>query len=171
MLNPFRLDREKDFLFKKKIIMKDFIINVQVRWADLDPNFHMLHSKYYDLGAQSRISYMVANGITPAVMKEHKIGPIIFREECIFKREIAFGDEITINVRMKKMTEDASRWTMIHEIWKNNDTLSALMTCDGAWMNTELRKLAIPPMLVQKIFENAPKTDDFIIYSKATASK
>jgi len=29
-----------------------------------------------------------------------------------------------------------SRWTMIHEIWKNNDTLGAIVTIDGAWIDT-----------------------------------
>ena len=151
--------------------MEDFVINIQVRWADLDPNFHMLHSKYYDLGAQSRITYLVAKGITPAFMKQHNIGPIIFREECIFKREISFGDDITINVKIQKMTEDCSRWTMVHEIWKNADTLAAITTCDGAWMNTALRKLAVPPLAVAKVFENAPRTEDFMIYSKETNNK
>lgn len=146
--------------------MEDFIIKIQVRWADLDPNFHMLHSKYYDLGAQSRISYMVAKGITPAFMKQHDIGPIVFREECIFKREIGFGDDITVNVRMKKITADCSRWTMVHEVYKNGDTLAAFMTCDGAWMNTVLRKLAVPPQEIVNVFEHAPRTTDFIIYSK-----
>ncbi|MBI1782589.1 MAG: thioesterase, partial [Sphingobacteriales bacterium] len=38
---------------------------VEVRWADLDPNFHVLHSKYYDFGAYIRMSYLTENGITP----------------------------------------------------------------------------------------------------------
>ncbi len=151
--------------------MKEFIKKLEVRWADLDPNFHMLHSKYYDLGASCRMAYLVEKGITPSFMKQHHIGPIIFREECIFKREISFGDEITVNVRMQKLMSDGSRWTMVHEVWKNGDTLAALMTCDGAWMNTQLRKLAIPPAEVMKIFEDAPRTKDFIEYTKETIKK
>ena len=146
--------------------MQPYIKTIEVRWADLDPNFHMLHSKYYDLGAYCRMSYLVEKGITPAFMKQHHIGPIIFREECIFKREIGFEDKISINVKIQKINHDCSRWSMVHEIWKNEHTLAAVITCDGAWMDTKLRKLAIPPAEVQKTFEEAPRTDDFIFYKK-----
>ncbi|MBI3718876.1 MAG: hypothetical protein HY252_09835, partial [Sphingobacteriales bacterium] len=47
---------------------------VEVRWADLDPNFHVLHSKYYDFGAYIRMSYLTENGITPEALSQHHIG-------------------------------------------------------------------------------------------------
>ena len=31
--------------------------NIDIRWADLDPNFHVLHSKYLDFGAYCRMSF------------------------------------------------------------------------------------------------------------------
>ena len=64
--------------------MNNFIKNIEVRWSDLDPNFHVLHSKYYDFGAYCRMAFLVENGLSPATMLEHKIGPILFREECVF---------------------------------------------------------------------------------------
>ncbi len=151
--------------------MNEFIKKIEVRWADLDPNFHMLHSKYYDLGATCRIAFLVQQGVTPAFMQEHSIGPVIFREECIFKKEISFGDDITVNVKVQKLSSDGSRWTMVHEVWKNGSILAAEMTCEGAWMNTQLRKLAVPPAMVMKVFEDGPKTADFIIYTKEPSKK
>ena len=38
--------------------MKDFIKEIQVRWSDLDPNFHLRHSVYYDWGAYCRIEFL-----------------------------------------------------------------------------------------------------------------
>ena len=66
----------------------EYIKDVDIRWSDLDPNFHLRHSVYYDFGAYCRISFLNDNGITETVMREHKIGPVLFREECVFKREI-----------------------------------------------------------------------------------
>ena len=146
--------------------MKEFIKKIEVRWADLDPNFHMLHSKYYDLAAYCRTAFLIEHGVTPEFMKRHQIGPILFREECIFKKEISFADEISVNLKLKKITATASRWTFVHEVWKDKKTLAAFMTCEGAWMNTELRKLAVPPDMIIKIFDQAPKTIDFIVDSK-----
>lgn len=143
--------------------MDNFIKNIEVRWSDLDPNFHVLHSKYYDFGAYCRMAFLVENGLSPAIMVEHKIGPILFREECVFKREIFFGDKVTVNVKVDKVTADFGRWTMISEIYKNDETLAAIITADGAWLNTSIRKLTVPPAVVISLFEIAPKTASFKI--------
>ncbi|CAN5409649.1 hypothetical protein BH11BAC3_BH11BAC3_09760 [soil metagenome] len=141
--------------------MQPYIKNPEIRWSDLDPNFHLRHSVYYDYGAFSRISYLNENGITPQFMLEHNIGPVLFREECVFKKEIKFGDKLMINLKLDKSTPNMSRWTMIHEIWKNEDVLTAIITVDGAWLDTHLRKLAKPPQQFLDAFDKLPKTDRF----------
>lgn len=134
---------------------------VGIRWSDLDPNGHLRHSVYYDYGALSWISFLTGSGITPEWMGEHAIGPILFREECIFRKEIRFRDKITVNLKLDKARADISRWTMIHELWKNVDTLAAIITVDGAWIDTNLRKLALPPEFFKSVFEHIPKTTGF----------
>ena len=141
--------------------MNKFEKNIEIRWSDLDPNFHVLHSRYYDFGAYCRMAFMVENGFTPEVMFKHHIGPILFREECIFKKEIKFGDKITINFKVDKLTSNFARWTMVHEILVNDTTLAALITAEGAWMDTILRKLTAPPAEAADLFNKAPKTDTF----------
>lgn len=139
---------------------------VEVRWSDLDPNFHLRHSVYYDWGAFVRMSFMTERGITPSLLQQLHTGPILFREECIFKREISFNDEVELNLTLTKSTHDMSRWSMKHEIWKNKDTLSAILHIDGAWLNTQLRKLAIPPDSFREVFEAVPRSDDFFWIEK-----
>lgn len=143
--------------------MDSYIKKIEIRWADLDPNFHMLHSKYYDIGAYSRMSFLTEHGITVPVMQEHHIGPIVFREECLFKREIKFGDAITVSLFLDKVSKDLRKWTMQHEIWKNGDTLAAVITLDGAWMDTQLRKTTAPPAIFTQGFDAIPKTPGFQI--------
>lgn len=139
----------------------DYSKAIEIRWSDLDPNFHVRHSVYYDMGAYVRICFLQEAGITPLVMLQQHIGPIIFREECLFKKEIKFGDVITVNLQLEKLSHDLSKWTMKHEIWKNGDTLAALLTIDGAWMNTQLRKITAPPEIFKKGFDLIPKTSQF----------
>ena len=146
--------------------MESFTSKLEIRWADLDPNFHVLHSKYYDFGAYCRMAFLVENGLTPQLMKELNIGPILFREECFFKRELNFGDEITITLKLSKTTSNYSRWSMAHEIFKNGDILSATINIDGAWMDTQKRKLTAPPEFITGIFETMPKTENFQIILK-----
>lgn len=141
--------------------MQQYSKQLEIRWSDLDPNFHVLHSKYYDFGAYCRMAFLTEHGMTAALMAEHSIGPIIFREECIFKREIKFGDRLEVFLKLSKCTADASRWSMLHELWINENVLAAVISIDGAWINTMLRKLAVPPVTFTHIFEQIPKTPDF----------
>src|SRR4051812_19491449 len=88
---------------------------ISLRWADLDPNFHLRHSVYYDFGAQQRIEVLYALGLTPEVMMKGHFGPIIFREECVFRREIKIADEVYLTAEVGKQKPDASRWMIQHE--------------------------------------------------------
>lgn len=141
--------------------MQQYSKKLEIRWADLDPNFHVLHSRYYDFGAYCRMAFLTEHGITPAVMSENNIGPILFREECVFKREIKFGDQLEVFLKLSKCKEDGSRWSMVHELWINGNALAAFITVDGAWIDTRLRKLAIPPEVCRICLQQIPKTDDF----------
>jgi len=141
--------------------MDAFEKKLEIRWSDLDPNYHVRHAVYYDFGAFSRISFLNEQGITPALMLENNIGPILFREECVFKREIRFSDEVLINLKLDKAREDMSRWTMVHELWTKAHVLAAVITVDGAWIDTRLRKLTRPPVIFTKVLEQLPKTDKF----------
>lgn len=141
----------------------NYIKRVEIRWSDLDPNFHLRHSAYYDFGAYCRVSFLTDNGITSEVMTQHFIGPVLFREECIFKREIKFGDSVIINLKIKGISANSKKWIMMHELWKNNDILCAAITIEGAWMNTQLRKIIAPPEIFKIALEKMPKTEDFHI--------
>lgn len=141
--------------------MQRFSTKVEIRWADLDPNFHVLHSKYFDFGAYCRMCFLTEHGITVPLMQEHHIGPIIFREECLFKKEINFGDEVTITLKLHRLSEDYRKWTMAHELLLSNDTLAAEITVDGAWMDTKIRKVVSPPEVFKKGFDAIPKTGNF----------
>ena len=141
--------------------MNEFSKIVQIRWADLDPNFHLRHSVYYDWGAFCRIEFLNEYGLTAEVMQQLYIGPILFREEAVFRREIKLGDDVRIFLGIINSKKDYSRWSIQHQVIKNNDILSAVITVDGAWINTRERKLTSPPQIVHDVFEKMPKTEKF----------
>lgn len=134
---------------------------VQLRWADMDVNHHMRHSVYYDLGAQARVVAIAAAGITLARMKEEGFGPILFREECLFKREIRMDHAVEVSVRLSRARPDGSRWTFSHEFIRNDGELCATLLVDGAWMDIARRKLTLPPKDLMDAFMQLPRTADF----------
>ncbi len=141
--------------------MKNFITSIQVRWSDIDANFHLRHSVYYDWGALSRINFFNQFGFSTVAMQGLHIGPILFREECVFRKEIRLEDKVTIDLRLVKARRDYSRWTIKHTIIKNDDKVSAIITIDGAWFNTIERKLAVPPLEAVNLFKKIPLDEGF----------
>ena len=137
-----------------------FIQSIQVRWADLDPNYHVRHSVYYDYGAYCRICFLNGHGVTPDFFNQNHFGPILFREECVFRREIRLDDVVTIDLQLVKARADYSRWTIQHIIMRNNQH-AATLSVDGAWIDTIQRKLTKPPELAGASFENMPRTEAF----------
>lgn len=141
--------------------MTEYPFPLQIRWADLDPNFHLCHSVYYDWGAYCRMRYLDEHGLTGDVMQKRNIGPIIFREECVFRKEIKFGDSVTIDLLITGARKDFSRWSLRHRILKNGNVLAASLTLDMAWLNIVERKLAVPVDEVCKVIDGMPKDSQF----------
>jgi acyl-CoA thioester hydrolase len=139
----------------------EFRIPVSLRWADFDPNFHLRHSVYYDFGATARVEFLAAHGISTKLMLEQHFGPILFREEAIFRKEVRPGESLFINVLVTKLRRDSSRFSFRHELTRADGTICAVMNVDGAWLDTQLRKLTAPPPFVAEAMENAAKSEDF----------
>ncbi len=142
--------------------MKTFLRDIQIRWSDLDPNFHLRHSVYYDWGAFCRVEFLNEHGLTADVMMQLQFGPILFREECVFRREIKSGDAVRMTLEVVKSRRDYSRWSIQHRITKNEGILCAELNVDGAWMNLVQRKLMSPPQKVVEVFEQMPRAEGFV---------
>jgi acyl-CoA thioester hydrolase len=141
--------------------MNEFSRRIQIRWSDLDPNFHIRHSVYYDWGAFCRVEFLTEAGLTTQLMQELKFGPILFREECVFRKEIRSEDVITMDVSLIRSKKDFSRWSIQHRIVKADGTLCATLTVDGAWMDVVKRKLSSPPEKVHEVFNAMPRPESF----------
>ena len=141
--------------------MQKFSRAIQIRWSDMDANRHLRHSAYYDYGAAMRIMVLSDGGLTLKKLEEFEVGPILFREEAIFKREIRLDDALTLDVALVKSTPNFSRWSLRHHFIKADGSIAAILNIDGAWMDLIQRKLTVPNELIQTIFATFPKTPDY----------
>ncbi|MEQ8245110.1 thioesterase family protein [Fulvivirga sp.] len=144
-----------------KPLTKEF----EVKWADLDPNRHMRHSAYNDYAAHMRVKILEEAGLTMSKLEELKMGPILFREETKFLREVGMEGSITITAALSKSRADGSRWSFRHEMFRSDGIKAAIIEVDGAWLDILQRKLAIPPKEIADWFLSMPKTEDFILES------
>lgn len=141
--------------------MEKYEKQIEVRWSDVDQNRHVRHSCYYDYGAHVLIRFFAESGFDSKTISALNIGPIIFKEECSFIRELGPDDSITVNLQKGKMNEDASRWVMHHEIFNSKSEKSAHITLTGAWMDLAARKLTVPPKQLAKALHELPEGQEF----------
>ncbi len=140
-----------------------FTTQLSIRWSDIDANYHLRHSIYYDFCAQHRMDILSGLGLTMLVMQQQHFGPVLFREEGVFRKEIRYEDVVWLTTSVIKMKEDGSRFSIRHEM-KDEQHLLAVVTVDGAWIDTKLRKLAKPvPQIVLDVMNAIPKSADFEI--------
>ena len=143
--------------------MGEFSFSFEVRWADVDANRHMRHSAYNDYAAHLRVKLLESIKLDMATMSKLELGPVLFREETVFLREAAMGEQMTVDVKLKKTRPGGSRWSFVHEFTKSDGKVAARITVDGAWMDLKKRKLtALPEQFHNSLFE-IPRTDDFEI--------
>ncbi len=147
--------------------MSKFLVPIQIRWSDIDQNRHLRHSAYYDYGATVRMKFLSGHGLTTQKMEELQIGPILFREEAHFRREIKLEDKITVDVEIIAAREDYTRWSLRHNFIKEDGVLAATINMDGAWLDLNKRKLGHPPDFVKDIFKLFHQSEDFRFINKA----
>lgn len=147
-----------------------FSQSIGVRWADLDPNGHVRHSVYYDWGATARLAYLDRQGVGVSWMTKSGIGPVLFREEARFLREIRFGDALEIDFQIAAAAPDGRKWRIRHRIQRGAE-LAATIEVDGAWLDLRARKIVSPPDDLVRAFAHAQRTEDFVVLtSKNPAS-
>jgi acyl-CoA thioester hydrolase len=133
----------------------------EVIWADMDPNRHMRHSVYNDYAAQTRVAMFQDFGLPMNQIANLGLGPILFREETKFLKEINLSEKITVTCQVEAMRQDGSRWTFLHEIVKQTDEKAAKIIVEGAWLNLDKRKLGTPPPEMLKVIKKFPRSEHF----------
>lgn len=142
--------------------MKNVFYEGTIMWSQIDANMHLRHSAYADFAAQARLELLQKAGISDHVIQKLKIGPILFREESIYLREIRASDTIKVTCELVKCRPDGSRWSFRQEIYRGDGVKSAVINVDGAWIDTEKRKLAVlPEQLLALFFSQVPQSEDF----------
>ncbi len=141
--------------------MTDFIKTFEVRWADMDMNGHMRHSAYNDYAAQSRVALFDAYGVALNKMVQQQLGPVLFREETLFYREIHMSQQIHVRVSIEKMRKNTTKWTICSEFFSDNKEPLAKVTVDGSWLDLKARKITVPSDELIAVFQEFPKSANF----------
>ncbi len=131
-------------------------------WSHLDANMHMRHSAYADFAAQARIEILDEMGLSMKVFQKLHIGPILFREETTYLREVGVNETLTVTTELIKAKKDGSRWSIRHELFKEDGVKAAVIVVEGAWIDVLKRKLAALPEELANHFMQIKRSADFV---------
>jgi acyl-CoA thioester hydrolase len=133
-----------------------FSLEFDVRWADCDPNRHLRHSAYADYATHVRFAYIEAQGFALPRFEEERFGPVIFREETQYLREVRLGERIKLDFEVLAFSEDHIRWSVMHTVWNGAGKRAAIVSLDGCWLDMDTRKAIVPPDDLRDIMRRLP---------------
>jgi acyl-CoA thioester hydrolase len=122
----------------------DYRKQFEIRWADLDPNWHLRHSAYADYCTQVRFSFLSEHGYPPDQFMQNGFAPVVFREETRYLKEVRAGDQITVDMAMQQLGS-RGEWTITHQIFRSDGQLAAKHVVEGAFLDLNSRKLRPAP--------------------------
>jgi acyl-CoA thioester hydrolase len=133
----------------------------QVGWSHLDANAHMRNTAYLDLAASVRVTYFAAAGFSVDAFALLQFGPVIRREELEYFRELRLQDDVRVTLMLAGSSEDASRFRLRNEFWRENGTLVARLTSLGGWLDLRTRRLIAPRPDLAAALHALERTSDF----------
>lgn len=134
---------------------------VQASWADMDFNRHMGNTSYLNICTTVRLMHFAEQGVATADFERLQIGPVVFRDEIEYFREVHLLEKISVTLSLMGCSEDASHFKLRNELWKENGAKAATVVSTGGWMNVATRKLVVPPDSIRAALDNLPKLDPF----------
>lgn len=143
--------------------MENVFLEAKVMWSQVDANMHLRHSAYADFAAQARLEILEQMDFGADILARLKIGPILFREELQYLREVRPNDTVRVTCALSKCREDGARWSFQQKIFRGDNVQAALINVDGAWIDMHTRKLTALPPDVVALFLTLPKTGDFLL--------
>ncbi|WP_445725556.1 acyl-CoA thioesterase [Flavobacterium sp.] len=139
-----------------------FEVTFKTKWSDFDPNRHMRHTAYNDYAAEVRVRYFQEHGLSINEFAKLNIGPVLFKEETTYYKEIHIGENILVKMELEGVSKGIERWRFNHQIFNEKGILSAEIKVYGSWIDLKKRKLTVPPKYFVSIFESLPKTNNFV---------
>jgi acyl-CoA thioester hydrolase len=132
-----------------------------LRWSDADPNGHVRHTVYPELGAEVRIGWLAEGGYDWKRFETERIGPVLLREEIDYLRELGLGERARMDLEALALSEDGGRWKLRHTLYKAGDEVAARVVVLGGWIDLDRRRLVPAPAALAQLLREASRAEGF----------
>jgi acyl-CoA thioester hydrolase len=135
--------------------------NFHVAWAHLDANAHMANTAYMNVCIDVRMMYFSSQRFAASEFARLRLGPVVRRDEVDYYRELHLLDPIRVTLSLAGISDDASRFKLRNEIYREDGQLAARITSLGGWFDLNGRKLIAPPESLANAMRALDRTEDF----------
>ena len=140
-----------------KVFEKTF----HVGWAHVDFNGHLGNTSFLNLAVDVRMFFFAENGFPVSEFQRRRFGPVIMRDEITYFKEMYMLDKIRITFQNAGMSEDATRFRLRNDFFREDGKMAASLTTTGGWLGFDTRKLVVPPKKLANAMRNLARTEDF----------
>lgn len=141
-----------------------------VGWASVDFNGHLGNTSFMDLAVDVRMFYFSENGFPIGEFQRRRFGPVILKDEIEYFREFHLLDSIRITFLGAGISDDASRFKIRNEFFREDGRLAARLDTTGGWLDLDKRKLIAPPDRLADAMRNLARTEDFEVLQSSIKS-
>ncbi|MGB0388189.1 MAG: acyl-CoA thioesterase [Ardenticatenaceae bacterium] len=133
-------------------LLKGFpvIIELEVRWGDMDAFQHVNNTVYFRYFESGRIAYFENLGLFE---KSRGIGPILASTQCRFRFPLTYPDRVSVGTRVTEIKEDRllmTHWVVSHRHQKIAAKGESVTVC---YHYREQKKTAFPAQIKARVWE------------------
>jgi acyl-CoA thioester hydrolase len=133
----------------------------RVGWGDVDGNSHMANTAFLDRAADTRFLYYVLHGFPAARFREERVGPVIVRDELVYRKELLLMEEFTVDLEVTGLSTDGGRFQVRNTFHNGAGEPVATVTSDGLWLDLEKRRPVLPPADLDAVMRGMPHATIF----------
>ncbi len=137
-------------------------------WGDMDFNSHMRNTAFLDKAADVRMLFFAENGFAMQEFSRLGIGPVIFKDEIEYLREVRLLEKFEVTLAAAGGAEDGSRFLLRQEFRLDGGRVAARVQSLGGWMDLARRKLTLPPDSLLESMRRLERTEDFVVLPSST---
>jgi len=138
-----------------------YVQRFRVSWGHVDGNAHMANTAFLDRAADTRLLFFAEHGFPAARFLAERIGPVIGREELVYRKELRLLDEFTVNLEMVGLSPDGVRFALSNTFLNGTGELAAVVTSEGVWFDLERRRPRPPPPELDAVQREMPRGEHF----------
>ena len=141
-----------------------FLKEFEIRWSDVDANRHLGNFAYINMMSHTRMSMLEEVGFGHRAMHNAQLGPIVFREEIHYFKEVLPGTPLRVGLSLRRMSPDHRFFSFGHRFYNEHGKNVAYGEMVGSWISLIERKIAQPPQILIDALDRIPKSDDFRLF-------